>query len=362
MPVAAIANQFTHACLGIQALGSCAYNPSAPAVVYFSLGEAVTALGFTLAVQQLLKPIYVFRLNARYISLREVYGLVFLGALAALVAALLPNFPRLQSGPLGFPILWEIAGALFCVAAYGAVVIAIISPVRVKAKNTIQFVRASAYLLSQANDQDHVDYSFDLARSLPELIKMSAFVGDLFGPTSAFFDFIHRKELERASYADSLLRIIADPPFCATLVKKCPWQVARLLQELEQKRLHSRGAEQFVRELARQAILADDSMMEREIGYHGFGTVSLLSNSLFSQPFVLRAYDPLGSFRFMGSGHVTAAVLKRFNSAAEKALAASPSFPQTPYAQARYRTKPRKILWLTQSWACSARKSCRHRQ
>src|SRR5258706_13616944 len=118
-----------HACLGIKALGSCAYNPSAPAVVYFGLGEAVAALGFILAVQQLLKPIYSFRLGARYISVAQVYALVFSAALAAFIATLLPSFPILQSGPLGYPIVWEMFGTILCVIAYGAVAVAIIWPV-----------------------------------------------------------------------------------------------------------------------------------------------------------------------------------------------------------------------------------------
>jgi hypothetical protein len=50
-------------CLGIGALGLCAYDPRQPFAIYFSLGDAIAALGFTLAVQQLLKPIYLFRLE-----------------------------------------------------------------------------------------------------------------------------------------------------------------------------------------------------------------------------------------------------------------------------------------------------------
>jgi hypothetical protein len=53
-----------HACWGLNALGDCDYDPAAPFSVYFSLGEVVGALGFTLAVQQLLEPIYRFRLGA----------------------------------------------------------------------------------------------------------------------------------------------------------------------------------------------------------------------------------------------------------------------------------------------------------
>jgi hypothetical protein len=312
----------SNACLGLTALGNCAYDPAAPSI-YFNLGAGIAALGFTFAVQQLLKPIYAFRLNVRHISLRELYGLVFLGMLAVIVASILPSFPALHHGPLGYPILWEIAGALLFAVAYGTVALAIIYPVRVRPNSVIQFARASAQLLSSANENDHIDYPHDLDRSLPSLIKIAAFIDHYDKDRmSAFYDFIHRKTLERASYAASFLGILADPHFCGTLVRRTPWLVAWILQGLSKDRLHSRSAEQFVRELARQSILREDSMMSRETDYHGFGTVPLLSDSLFSDHFLIKAYDPLDSFRFMSGEPITPAMLKRFNSAVEKCLTA----------------------------------------
>jgi hypothetical protein len=100
-------------CLGFEVLGLCAYDPSNPHLVYFSLGEAIAALAFTLAVQQLLKPVYRFRLSARYLSLSKLYGLVFLGLLAVSIAALLPSLPVPRSNPLAYPLLWN-SSAQFC--------------------------------------------------------------------------------------------------------------------------------------------------------------------------------------------------------------------------------------------------------
>jgi hypothetical protein len=134
---------------------------------------------------------------------------------------------------------------------------------------------------------------------------------------AAFFDFIHRDKIEQASYAHTLLRIIADPLFCETLVKRAPWRVATTLREISAKHLFAHGAEQFVRQLAHQAILRDDGMMAREVGYHGFGTAPLLSESLFSDLFMLERYNPLGSFYVRGDV-ITTTMLKRFNSAAER--------------------------------------------
>jgi hypothetical protein len=252
----------------------------------------------------------------RYLSLTHLYIFIFAGVAAAVIAALVPNFPILHSGPWGYAIVWELgASALFAVA-YGAVALAIVRPVRVRGRRMEDFARGAATMLSAASEADHVDLLQDLHRSLPVLIKAAAFVGRL-RETSAFFDFIHRDEIKQASYAHTLLRIIADPLFCETLVKRAPWQVVTMLREISEKRLYAQGAEQFIRELAHQAILRDDGMMAREVGYHGFGTAPLLSDSLFSDPFILR-YDPLDSFHVASGDVVTAATLKRFNSAAER--------------------------------------------
>ena len=51
------------ACFGLELLGMCKYDPQTPSQSYFTIGDAVAALAFTLAVQQFLKPIYQFRIT-----------------------------------------------------------------------------------------------------------------------------------------------------------------------------------------------------------------------------------------------------------------------------------------------------------
>jgi hypothetical protein len=63
--------QQLYPCFGLSFLGLCAYNPSQPAPTYFTVGDGIAALGFMLAIQQLFKPIYRFRLRAY--GLRIVY-------------------------------------------------------------------------------------------------------------------------------------------------------------------------------------------------------------------------------------------------------------------------------------------------
>lgn len=82
-----VASELGHACLGLEALGLCSYDPAKPFTIYFAPGAAVGALAFTLAVQQLLKPVYRFRLEARHLSISRIYICVFCGVAAVVVAS-----------------------------------------------------------------------------------------------------------------------------------------------------------------------------------------------------------------------------------------------------------------------------------
>jgi hypothetical protein len=309
------------ACLGIRAFGLCHYNPASPTAIYFGIGQAVSALAFTLAVQQLLKPIYRLRLAVRGISLSYLYSCVFAGVAAVMVAALVPNFAILHGGPWGYAIVWEFVAAILFVAAYAAVVVAILLPVKVGSQTVEKFAPNAATLLSSATETDHIDFAVDLQRTLPHLIKIAR-PYDYLRETSAFFDFIYRRQIRRASRANGLLRIIADPFFCETLIRRAPWRAVAMIQDLSRKQLYCRGGEQFVRELAHQAILRDDGMMARETSYHGFGAAPLLSDSLFSDIFIVRHYDPFDSFFIEDAERITPSMLKRFNSAANRSFTA----------------------------------------
>ena len=131
--VTVLASDLGHACFGLKAFGLCDYDPAKPFTVYFAPGAAIGALAFTLAVQQLLKPVHRFRLTTRHLTLSRIYICVFSGVAAAVVAAILPNITSLHGGPWGYPINWEILTTLLFAVAYGAVVVAIVRPVRAQA-------------------------------------------------------------------------------------------------------------------------------------------------------------------------------------------------------------------------------------
>ena len=66
-----------------------------------------------------------------------------------------------------------------------------------------------------------------------------------------------------------------------------------MLRLISSRRLASRAAEGFVREIARQAIICQSSMMAREVGYKGFHAAPVLSQALFEDRFINSRYQPL---------------------------------------------------------------------
>ena len=147
----------------------CSYNPASPSSIYFSLGDVIAALGFTLAIQQFLKPIYLFRLQAYGIKLTYLFFFIFLGFISVVIAAILPSLPIAHSSPLGYPIVWELLGAILIGFAYGVTAFISLRPARIYHRNLLSFVRSAATLLSKADDGDRVSFAEDLSYNLPTL-------------------------------------------------------------------------------------------------------------------------------------------------------------------------------------------------
>lgn len=343
-----LAEQFS--CLGMSFLGSCAYNPARPAIVYFNIGDAVAALGFTFAVQQFLRPIYKFRISAYRLKIQYLYVLLFMGFTCTVIGAILPNVEIGRSNPLSYPIVWEIIGGLIIGAAYAATTFISLRPARVYRFNLRAFISAGATLLSAADDDTRADFALDLLRSphnIRTLMKMAyawqqadhvashikmeelakqgirSFTGR--APVSAFYLFAHRRELDAASAAGTFLRIISDPDFCSVLVRKSPWVTAEFLRGLADDLAHHheysvQQASSFIQEIARQAILNEESLMAKEMSYDGFGVVPLLSRSLFGNFYILHHYEPLAKFSFESLPDMATGYINRLNGATKLML------------------------------------------
>lgn len=340
-----LTNQFP--CLGMEWLGLCSYDPAKPFAVYFGIGDAVAALAIIMAVQQVMKPIFRFRLEAYNLKVSHCLAPVFIGFCCVMIATILPSLGIHRRSFLSYPIIWEISGGLCMLGSYLVLIIVTLTPARVYEFNLQHFVLASIRLLASANEEDHARFALDLfsGRNLEKLIEWTKAFEQAeshawrteFGrrqqagePTqypgrsqvSAFYQFSHRDELNRGHHAAALLGVLADEHFCSTLVRRCGIPTATALRDIARKSLHNQTAESFVQEISRQAILNEDSMFAREMGYQGFARVRVLSEFLYSNYFILEAYNPFDFTIFLGV-KATPAQLTRFNAAAKRGMTAA---------------------------------------
>jgi hypothetical protein len=285
-------------CIAFASLGLCHYNPAAPATTYFGLGDAVAALALTLAVQQFLKPVYVFRLDVRGLKLWHIYVLCFLGWMASLVAALLPSLPIDRDHLLAYPLIWELGGATCFLISYATLALGSTIPLKIRNGGYERFARVLAAFLSEKREEDYIEISGDVLGNFTSLLRKAAFADLHWRNMSAFFEFTFRAELKDGGYASSLLRIMSDEHFCRSLVEGAPWRLARIFETISDEQIKSISAGDFIQQITRQALISEKGLMSRETGYQGFSNVPYLSGSIFGSVFVLHTYRPLQLMRF----------------------------------------------------------------
>lgn len=283
--------------------------------VYFSLGEAVAALGFIVVIIQFLKPIYLFRLQAYGIKTIYLFIVIFTGFSFALVSSLIPQ-PTLNSNFYEIPLFWEFSGATLIGISYLTVSYIALKPAKLHNYNYKPFVRAAATFLAEAKDTELMSFAKDISYNLETLIKYTHTFEEAETISSIielerlkalgqektihgrvdicpFYAFAEKKKLERAHWASVLLGIISDKKFCDCLVTEAPFLTASMLNQLSEDKIYSKYAKSFIQEIAHRALLNDDSIINREARYQSLGRIKLLSRSLFSDNFILQNYNPI---------------------------------------------------------------------
>lgn len=108
---------FFNCFLGLSHVNACTYNPVQP-ITYFTLGDALAAIGLIIAVYQLRNPAWEITYAIRAKWQRQIFSI--LSALALTSIALAAITPQLQYNlpvPLSFPLFFELLGFLFFISA-----------------------------------------------------------------------------------------------------------------------------------------------------------------------------------------------------------------------------------------------------
>jgi hypothetical protein len=309
-------------CLGVSWLPECVYNPAAPSAVYFTIGDGVAALSLLLLIPQIIKPLYEFRLGMIYIRKQTIYGVAIFSFLGVLVSAAIPQ-SSVASWPLvGWPVFWEICAGLGFLFSYCVLAYAYLFPARADAGSVEKFARGAAKLIAHASPVDHVDFAPEIRNNIGTLIRLSRSADLKRAQKDAIYSFRYRSEIKDASFSISLLEVLSDPSFCRSLVSRCPWDAAAIVDACYENGAGWRSGASFIQEVARQSIVCDESIIGREAGYVGLARAPVLSHSLFGNHRLNRGVNPFQGLRHDDFDGSNEQYVQRLNHAALIALRA----------------------------------------
>ncbi|PIW28752.1 MAG: hypothetical protein COW30_06795 [Rhodospirillales bacterium CG15_BIG_FIL_POST_REV_8_21_14_020_66_15] len=229
-------------------------------------------------------------------------------------AAILPSLGVASGALWAYPILWETGGGILFFLAIATLVFAVFRPAKPASVNLERFAYGAVDFLAHATDKDRAEFSTDLRFCIYDMVRKADLRQRLWSP-SAFVLFTKRKELRESDFASAFLRVLSDPAFCQVLVRDTPWNTALILQEIEKYFGECESITEFVREIARQSILMDDSMFAREIEYKGFRETSVISETLFGNHHIARFYTPLNGVWFGDTADLEVGQIKRVSRA-----------------------------------------------
>lgn len=294
-----------------------------PTFVGFTIGNAIAALAFTITIQQFLKPIHRFRLYAWGVSIQWLFIAVFAGSALVFVGNILRYFAKDITFSFWLVPISEVSGGVLFFIAYLATAFISLAPIKVQQRNAPRVARAAILAISTAKDEDYTSLFNDIAQNIVPLARLAAFIenyrdaGFGYSEPTAFYDFIHREKLVQSTYARTLIRFLSDPHFCAVIVQRDPLACIQMLRKLAAAQIQSDAVADLVQEIARQAVISDESMLAREVGYKGFSELGLFLNAMFGNRFIINNYRPFSSLTFFGDTPVTAGLSERLSAAIE---------------------------------------------
>lgn len=159
------------ACLGLEILGNCNYNPSDPPRVYFSIGQLISVIALALVFYQLIKPIIRFRIQVSKINENFLICVFILAIGSVFFASILPFNPWPAQPLVGYPIFWEfISGLLIVLVAFDIFLVVVKKGVfrREKAQD---YLDACATIIARGNDDDLRELANEISASIEPIFK-----------------------------------------------------------------------------------------------------------------------------------------------------------------------------------------------
>lgn len=285
---------------------------------YFSIGDAVAALGIFLLIPQFLKPIYMFRLRVIGIGLRSLYAVSVVGYFFVIISAIAWQAAGLFPPPFNHPLPWEMIGGVLFSVSYGVLGWVYIFPPRASVYSIDNYVRAGANFLAGATEEDRVEFAADIVVNIKRLIRI-ADMGKTAEPPAATP--VTAKRIRGANayaaHSESFLRVLSDPTFCTTLVERLPWDGARILESFSQEKPMAPVGKAFVREIARNTLLIGEAGSAKAVDWHSFTDAPALSSAAFGDSYLNRYYEPWQGLALTDFGDLHGEFMDRFRQAAQ---------------------------------------------
>ena len=284
------------ACLGLQFLGTCRYDPAAPDQSFFTIGQLISVIALLLAFSQLTKPIIRFRVSANKVNYAAaIFAAVF--AIACIfIATILPFIPGKALPLFGYPAFWEVLAGLIFVIVAGRL-LRVITRAPSFAKNAEAYLRACTAIIAKGKEDDLGELADEIASAVIAIFD-----------ESKQYDHNAAREAQRlgqeypikpsTEMAFTVLDLWSDKAFCRSIICRAPSTALRIFEGLIQHNQDTPGYA-LSRQLVHQSFMNRDSILMREEDYSGLGFFKAFRNTVFGHwHFVESRYRPLESWKF----------------------------------------------------------------
>ena len=286
------------ACLGLEILGSCAYDPADPPRTYFTIGSLISVIALVLAFSQLARPVTRFRIQAsKMINLKLLFALFLFGILCVFVASTLPFTPGHALPLLGYPVFWELlAGVVFVAPALVLIVVVSIRPA-FSQRNALAYMRACIGLIARGKDEDLGELADEIAVSVKPIFEECK-TFDSYAAQQARESGKSYEVKDSTKIAFTILDLWSDKKFCRSIVTRAPATAIEIFTHLVATHPSSGGGYSLSQQLMHEAFENRESILMREEDYSGLGFFKQFRNTAFgSWKFIDSQYRPLQGWR-----------------------------------------------------------------
>ncbi len=279
------------ACLGLNFLGECSYNPANPRN-YFTLGHLLSVVALLLAISQLTRPIIQFRIRSHNLSYRTLISLAIVAILSIFLATMLPFIPGKALPIIGYPVFWELLSASLFVGAGIYVILLITKPAKFTSKNAEQYLNATVSFIAKGGEERLNELAEEIFPSISNVLD-EARKYDPFQARYAKERGDEYKISKVTKIANTVLDAWSDKLFCESIVYRSPASAIEIISQLS-KDSNSNIGYALCQEIINQSFERNNSILSREEKYSGLGFFKSYMHQCFGDwRFVDGTYRPL---------------------------------------------------------------------